>query len=53
MGDIMAARTQSRRDLDYATGTYLDKKRTDILTGIHIAYVVMISRSSTEENIYY
>jgi len=53
MGDMMAARTQSRRDLDYATGTYLDKKRTDILMGIHIAYVVMISRSSTEENIYY
>lgn len=53
MGDMMAAFTQSRRDLDYATGTYLDKKRTDILMGINIAYVVMISRTSTEENIYY
>jgi len=53
MGDMMAGLTKSRRDLDYATGVYLDQKRTDILFGINIAYVVMISRTSTAENIYY
>jgi len=53
MGDMTAGRTQSRRDLDYATGTYLNQVRTDVLFGINIAYVVMISRTRTEENIYY
>jgi len=53
MGDMMAASTQSRRDLDYPTGTYLGEKRTDILFGVNVAYVVMISRTRTEENIYY
>ncbi len=53
MGDMTAGRTKSRRDLDYATGTYLDQTRTDILYGINIAYVVTISRTRTEENIYY
>jgi hypothetical protein len=53
MGDMMAGQTKSRRDLDYATGTYLNQVRTDILLGINVAYVVMISRTRTEENIYY
>jgi hypothetical protein len=53
MADMIAGYTQSRRDLDYATGTYLDEKRTDILMGLNIAYVVMISRAQTPENIYY
>ncbi|HEX5111771.1 MAG TPA: hypothetical protein VFV79_02920 [Saprospiraceae bacterium] len=53
MGDVTAARTQSRRDLDYATGTYLGEKRTDILLGVSVSYVVMISRAQTSENIYY
>ena len=53
MGDIIAGPTKSRRDYDYATGAYLDKSRFDILAGLNIAYVVSISRTRTEEYIYY
>lgn len=53
MGDLYAASTVSRRNLDYATGAYLDKKRTDILAGISVAYIVVISRAAKPENIYY
>lgn len=53
MGDMMAGQTQSRRDLDYATGTYLSHVRSDVLFGINIAYVVEISRTRTQETIYY
>lgn len=53
MGSLFGARTASRRDLDYATGEYLDQKRTDILGGFNVAYVVSISRASKPENIYY
>jgi hypothetical protein len=53
MGDLYGASTSSRRNLDYATGTYLDQQRTDILGGLSVAYIVIISRSSKPENIYY
>jgi hypothetical protein len=53
MGDLYAAQTQSRRDLDYPTGQYLDQKKTDFLGGISIAYVVSISRAARPDNIYY
>jgi len=53
MGDLIAARTESRRDFDNATGGYLSDKRTDILAGLSIAYIVSISRSTTSEHIYY
>src|SRR5687767_3463162 len=33
MGDLYAARTQSRRSFDNPTGGYLSEKRTDILAG--------------------
>jgi len=53
MGDFYAARTQSRRDFDNPTGGYLAEKRTDILAGMTLAYVVVISRTSPPEKIYY
>jgi hypothetical protein len=53
MGDLYGASTSSRRDLDYATGGYLDQKRTDILGGLSVAYIVVISRVNKPENIYY
>lgn len=53
MGDLYGASTASRRNLDYATGGYLDQKRTDLLGGISVAYIVIISRASKPENIYY
>lgn len=53
MGDLYAARTRSRRDFDIPTGGYLAAKRTDILAGITIAYVVSISRGNTADEIYY
>ncbi len=53
MADLYAANTQSRRDFDYATGGPLDGKRTDLLGGLSIAYVVIISREQKSENIYY
>jgi hypothetical protein len=53
MADLYGARTQSRRDIDYATGGPLTGKRTDILGGFSIAYVVIISRERKAENIYY
>lgn len=53
MADLYAAQTQSRRDLDYATGAKLTGKRTDMLGGFSIAYVVVISRERKAENIYY
>ncbi len=53
MGDLYAARTASRRDIDFATGEYLGKKRTDILAGLSIAYIVTISRTEKPDHIYY
>lgn len=53
MSDLYAARTRSRRDFDNPTGGYLSERRTDILAGITIAYVVSISNSSGAEHIYY
>jgi len=53
MGDLYGAQTVSRRDLDYPSGQYLDTKRTDVFAGASIAYVVIISRTSTPDNIYY
>ncbi len=53
MGEVFTGKTKSRRDLDYPTGQYLDHERTDILYGLHIAYIVTISRTSSEEYIYY
>lgn len=53
MGDIYGARTRSRRDFDNSTGGYLSQKRTDILAGLTIAYVVSISKTSGAEHIYY
>ena len=53
MGDLMGGPTKSRRDYDYATDTYLEKSRFDLLAGINVSYVVMISRTRTEEHIYY
>jgi hypothetical protein len=53
MGDLVGGPTKSRRDYDYATGSYLDKSRFDVLAGLHISYIVSISRTRTEEFIYY
>lgn len=53
MGDLYGARTKSRRDFDIPTGGLLSDKRTDILAGITIAYVVSISRGNTADEIYY
>jgi hypothetical protein len=53
MADLYGARTQSRRDFDFPTGEYLDQKRTDILGGISLAYIVLISRPVSSEHIYY
>jgi hypothetical protein len=53
MGELIGARTKSRRDLDYATGGALDMDRTDVMYGLHFAYIVVISRTSAEEHIYY
>lgn len=53
LADLYGARTLSRRDFDHVTGGYLDKKRTDILAGLSIAYIVTISRSAKPDNIYY
>src|SRR6187431_1786521 len=38
MGDFYGASTQSRRDIDFPTGEYLSKKRTDIFAGFSVAY---------------
>jgi len=53
MGDLYGARTASRRDFDFASGQYMDEKRTDLSGGVSIAYVVIISRASKPDNIYY
>ena len=53
MGDLFAAFTKSRRDIDYLTGTYNDETRTDLAGGISVSYVVLISRKDKPENIYY
>ena len=53
MADLYGARTQSRRDFDVPTGGYLDQKRTDILGGFSLAYIVLISRPVASEHIYY
>lgn len=53
MADLYGARTASRRDIDHTTGEYLDLKRTDILAGLSLAYIVTISRSRKPDHIYY
>ncbi len=53
MADLYGAQTESRRDLDYATGQFLSGKRTELLGGFSLAYIVVISRASKPENIYY
>lgn len=53
MADIFAAGTSSRRNIDYATGEFLDQKRTDILAGLTLAYIVTISRINKPDHIYY
>jgi hypothetical protein len=53
MGDMIAAKTKSRRDFDYATGGPMDDNRTDIMFGLNLSYIVTISRSNKEEFIYY
>lgn len=53
MGDVVAGKTKSRRDFDYATGGPLTDERTDIMVGLQLSYIVTISRSSKEEFIYY
>ena len=53
MSDIHAASTRSRRDFDNATGGYLEERRLDILAGLRLSYVVLISRSTTADHIYY
>lgn len=53
LGDMYAARTASRRSFDYPNGEYLSGKRTDILAGMSIAYIVTISRQRVSEHIYY
>lgn len=53
MGDLYGASTQSRRDIDFLTGEYLGKKRTDIFAGLSVAYIVTISRVYKSEYIYY
>ncbi len=53
MGDVYGSRTSSRRDYDNLTGGYLDEKRTDILAGLTLSYIVSISRSDKADHIYY
>jgi hypothetical protein len=53
MADLYGAQTQFRRDLDFATGQKLTEKRTDILGGFSIAYIVVISRERKSGEIYY
>ncbi len=53
MGDLYGGRTASRRDYDNLTGGYLDQKRTDILAGITLSYIVSISRTDKADHIYY
>jgi hypothetical protein len=53
MGEMIAAKTKSRRDFDYATGGPLTDNRTDIMYGLNVSYIVTISRKSDEEFIYY
>ncbi len=53
MSDLYASQTTSRRDIDYLTGEYLEQKRTDLLAGLNIGYVVIISRVNKPEHIYY
>ncbi|HZV71720.1 MAG TPA: hypothetical protein VFG10_19355 [Saprospiraceae bacterium] len=53
MGDVYGGQTSSRRDYDNLTGAYLDKKRTDILAGLTISYIVSISKTDKADHIYY
>lgn len=53
MGDVYGASTKSRRDFDYLTGGYLDEQRTDLLVGLRVGYIVMVSRSRAADEIYY
>lgn len=53
LSDFYGALTSSRRDFDFLEGRYLDEKRTDMLVGLHVAYIVSISRSKSAEQIYY
>ncbi|MEP6647645.1 MAG: hypothetical protein ABJC12_11210 [Saprospiraceae bacterium] len=53
MSHLYGARTASRRDFDNLTGEYLSAKRTDILAGITVSYIVSISRTDKADHIYY
>jgi hypothetical protein len=53
MGDLYAARTASRRDYDSLTGAYLEGKRNDLLAGVTVSYVVLISKTDKADHIYY
>ena len=53
MSDIYGARTSSRRDFDFQEGGFLEGKRTDILMGLNIGYIVSLSRSRSPDQIYY
>ena len=53
MGDMVAGKTKSRRDFDYATGGPLTDDRTDVMFGLQLSYIVTISRNNKEEFIYY
>jgi hypothetical protein len=53
MGDLYGGKTASRRDYDNLTGGYLDEKRTDILAGLTLSYIVSISRTDKADHIYY
>jgi hypothetical protein len=51
--DVYGGRTKSRRDFDNVAGGPLTNSRTDLLTGLTLSYVVLISRQSSPEHIYY
>lgn len=53
MGDLYGGLTNSRRDFDNMTGGYLDKKRTDLLAGVTLSYIVSISKTDKADHIYY
>ncbi|MEO6132256.1 MAG: hypothetical protein ABIQ02_10440, partial [Saprospiraceae bacterium] len=53
MGDVYGGQTASRRDYDNLSGSYLSGKRTDILAGLILSYIVSVSRTDKADHIYY
>ena len=51
--DCTLARTQSRRDFDFGLMRKDDTKRTDILTGIRVGWILPITTGIAPEKIYY